>query len=85
MAIGDIATRARTEAGPPPWRTCQVCHALATLPEAEAQALRELLAGRMRYAEIEKALQEDPDAPKLHRDALSRHARGRCDARERLR
>lgn len=85
MAISDIAARASTAAEEAPWRTCQVCHALATLPKAESDALRELLAGKKRYSELEQELQDDPDAPNLQRHALSRHARGTCDARERLR
>lgn len=85
MAISDIAAQARQAPDEAPWRTCQVCHALDTLPTTEAAALREILASRMRYSEIESQLADDPEAPNLHRDALSRHARGNCGARERLR
>jgi hypothetical protein len=83
MAIADIAQRAKSPSVP--WRTCQVCHALTELPETEATALRELLASRIPYTELAAALQADPDAPNLNADVLSRHARGRCEAREKLR
>lgn len=85
MAIADIATSARSASAERPWRTCQVCHALDDLPDVESEALRELLAGKMRYSDIEAELAADSEAPNLHRDALSRHARGRCDAKDRLR
>ena len=82
MAIADIAATSPAV----PWQTCQVCHALDTIPAAEAAALRALLAGTMRYSELSDALAADPDTPlTLHPDALSRHARGRCVAREKLR
>ena len=84
MALADLA--ASREQGIP-WRTCQVCHALANIPASEAKALRKLLADpSVRYRELSDALAADPDTPlTLHYDALSRHARGRCGAGERLR
>ena len=85
MALSDIAKAAKT-ADPLPWRTCAVCHALATIPPAEAEGLRELLRGKLRYSEISDLIADDPDTPlQLDTYALSRHARGGCTARERLR
>lgn len=85
MAIADLAATAR-DTSAPPWRTCHVCHALSTIPEAEADALRELLAGTLRYGDIAAALEDDPDTPlSIEPSQLSRHARGRCSAREKLR
>ena len=85
MAISDIASKVRQADSPPPWRTCQVCHALRTQPPAEAAALRDLLASGERYTDIERWLRDDPESPNLHRDALRRHTRGDCGAREQLR
>jgi hypothetical protein len=85
MALSDIAKAAKT-ADPLPWRTCAVCHALATIPEAEAEGLRDLLRGKLRYSEISDLIAGDPDTPlDIDKDTLSRHARGRCAAREVLR
>lgn len=82
MALSDIAATAPAT----PWRTCAVCHALATIPDAEATALRALLASGMRYTEMSEALEADADTPlTLEPATLSRHARGRCEAREKLR
>jgi hypothetical protein len=85
MAISDIA-QATQNADPLPWRTCGVCHALATIPEAEAEGLRALLRGKLRYSEISDLIADDPDTPlQIDKETLSRHARGGCSARERLR
>jgi len=82
MALSDIAATAPAT----PWRTCAVCHALSTIPDAEAAGLRSLLASGMRYTEMSEALAADDDTPlQLPPDTLSRHARGRCEAREKLR
>jgi len=84
MAIADLASTADT--GKAPWRTCQVCHALATIPASEADGLRKLLASGLRYSQISALIASDPDTPlDLPRDVLSRHARGLCEAREKIR
>ena len=81
-----LASIAERNADGIPWRTCQVCHALASIDPTEADALRSLLRGKMRYSEISTLIRDDPDTPlDLDPDALSRHARGNCSARERLR
>lgn len=83
MAISDIV-RATNEKL---WQKCLVCDALEALPNAEAAALRELLGnGRVRYSDLETDLAADPDYPLvIPAQTLSRHARGNCSARERLR
>jgi hypothetical protein len=85
MSLKSIAQAAQ-DADPLPWRTCKVCHALATIPPAEAEGLRDLLRGKLRYSEISDLIAGDPDTPlQIDKDTLSRHARGRCSAREVLR
>lgn len=83
MTLADIAT---SLAGDLPWQTCAVCHALANMTDEDAATLRRLLADRnVQYAALAGALAADPDSPTIARDALSRHARGLCSAREVLR
>ncbi|GAB3776731.1 hypothetical protein FB382_004380 [Nocardioides ginsengisegetis] len=84
MALSELAATVNAEL---PHRTCQVCHALAGIPTAEAAGLRSLLANPgLKYTAISDMVAADPDTPLLlHPDALSRHARGRCGAREMLR
>ena len=85
MALSDIAA-ALTDPASTPHRTCQVCHLLDGMNDTDAATLRALLADRgVKFTELERELKADPDVPSLHRDALSRHARGLCSAREVLR
>lgn len=81
MAISDLLNRAQTKIvkGPP----CTVCALLADLPEPEAAALRALLSSRIPYSELSKGLLEE--GVDITPGTLSRHARGLCEARERLR
>jgi hypothetical protein len=84
MAIVDIeAATGKVRKGPP----CEVCEALSTLPESESAALRGLLADpTVRYSALSEALLNDPDSSlDINAFTLSRHARGKCAARERLR
>lgn len=85
MALSDIITNPRSELvkGPP----CAVCEALAHLSEADAAALRTLLGNpSWRYQELSDALAADEDTPlSISANTLSRHARGHCAAREKLR
>lgn len=84
MALADIAAKA--QGSPTPHQTCATCHALATLPKSEAKHLRDLLANpKVRYRELADALAADAESPTIPWEALSRHARGHCSARERLR
>lgn len=85
MAISDLAKQAAT--APIKGPSCTVCVALDSLPEAEAAALRQLLANpSWRYSELSERLREDPDTPlDLLPVTLARHAKGRCAAREKLR
>lgn len=85
MAIAHILEQATTDTkkGPP----CAVCDALASLSDTDAAALRGLLANpNVRYQALSDALAADEDTPlDLPAGTLSRHARGRCSAKERLR
>ena len=88
MAISDLAssTPAPVSKGP----DCTVCQALAELPEADAQGLRQMLADkRRRFSEIAELVAADPDTPTWVRNiahgTYRRHARGQCSAREVLR
>lgn len=81
MAIADIKKRTQADA---PWRTCQVCDTLSTLPDAEAAALRSLLGDSgLRYTTLSDEL--GAEGIQISPDTLSRHARGQCGAREKLR
>lgn len=83
MALADIASRMTDEV---PWRTCATCHHLEQMSPDDAKTLRGLLADRsVRFKELALALEEDPDSPTIPWEALSRHARGGCAARENLR
>lgn len=85
MALSDIASTL-TDPESVPWRTCGVCHALDGMSAEDAATLRGLLADRrVKFSDLERALLEDPDSPNIDRQALSRHARGGCQAREVLR
>jgi hypothetical protein len=84
MALSDIAAALKEPSAP--HRTCQVCHLLDGMSVEDAATLRGLLADRgVKFVDLERELKADDDMPSLHRDALSRHARGLCAAREVLR
>lgn len=82
MAISDLPEAPTTLNMPGP--ACTVCRVLADLPDTEATALAALLSNNAwRYQELSDALAaEGHDLPA---QALSRHARGRCAARVKLR
>lgn len=80
MAIADLTNPAKTKKGPP----CSVCETLARLPETEADALRALLSDpAWRYTTLSDELRTE--GIELAPFVLSRHARGGCGAREKLR
>ena len=82
MAISDIATRDKRDNQPGP--SCSVCAVLASLPESEAGALIRLLADpAWRYQTLSDELATE--GIDLNAERLSRHARGRCLARTKLR
>jgi hypothetical protein len=84
MALSDIA--ANLTATDTPWRTCQTCHALNGMTDQDAATFRALLADRtLRFTVLADALRDDPTAPTVSRDSLSRHANGQCAANEKLR
>ena len=86
MAISDLTARLNPAT---PWQTCATCDFLAHISDNEAAELRALLANKgARYSEIADGLATDPDyayRSTPDRQALSRHARGTCSAREKLR
>lgn len=82
MAIADIRKRA-TE-NPTRWQTCSTCELLDALDDSEARELRALLADKsVRYQWLADQLAMDGHA--IDWQPLSRHARGICSAREKLR
>ena len=84
MALSDIETK--LVADEVPWRTCAVCHHIEQRGDEWANALRRLLANRaIKFKELARELAEDPDEPDIPWEALSRHARGGCSAKEHLR
>ncbi|GAB3863434.1 hypothetical protein GCM10028801_31050 [Nocardioides maradonensis] len=75
-------TAPSTKKGP----RCTVCVALGALPKADAQVLRDWMADpSWTFPAIADEVADDPDTPTLSVSAISRHARGQCGARERLR
>lgn len=83
MALADIEAEL-TEGIP--HRTCAVCHYLAERDDAWGERLRRLLANKgIRFKDLAASLESDPDEPTITWEALSRHARAGCTARERLR
>lgn len=82
MAISDIHTT--TPAGFLRGPLCYVCNSLASLPQTEADALRGLLADpAWRYQELSDRLAAE--GLELSANSLSRHARGRCAAKAKMR
>ena len=83
MALADVAA---TLKGGLPHRTCATCHALADMSDEDVATFRALLADKsVRFKALAAALEADDEVPSVPADALSRHARGDCAARERLR
>lgn len=83
MALSDIADTLATGL---PHQTCGTCHALAQMSEADAHTLRGLLADRsVRFKDLADEMRKDEDTPTVEWQALSRHARGGCSAKEQLR
>lgn len=81
MGILDITEQTKQRKGPP----CSVCETLERLAGPEAMALRSLLEDpTWRYTELSVELREKADLD-LAPFVLSRHARGACAAREKLR
>ena len=85
MAISDIrkgsTPRRRRET---PWQPCATCALLADITPAEAKHIRALLADpEVRYSWLAEQLEER--GKPVDWQALSRHARGICSAREKLR
>jgi hypothetical protein len=84
MALSDVASKFTDS--DIPWRTCGVCHALENMSDGEAATLRDLLGNKaIKFKDLAAALEADPDTPAIPWETLSRHARGGCAARERLR
>ncbi len=83
MALSDIEAELVTDT---PWRTCSVCHQMSERGEEWSARLRRMLANRgIKFRVLAAKLKADPDEPEIPWEALSRHARGDCAAREILR
>lgn len=83
MAIANLSPSDKTRKGP----QCEVCKTLARLAPAEAKALTAHLSNpEWRFTELSDALFEDSGGKlSLPEYSLSRHARGQCSARTKLR
>jgi len=81
MGIADLVISAeKVRKGPP----CTVCEALKRIEPEDAEALIRLLSDPdVRYSELSDALAGE--GLDLSAGTLSRHARGRCEARTKLR
>ena len=82
MSLADVAKTGpvRTEKGP----TCTVCLLSASLPNGEAAALAQMLADpEWRYTAIADAL--TAEGHPVYDGSISRHVRGQCGARTKLR
>ena len=82
MSLVEVAKQGpgTIEKGP----TCTACQLVASLPDSEAGALRQMLADPMwRYSAISTALQNEGHL--IAEQTLARHARGLCSARTKLR
>lgn len=82
MSLADVAKQGpvRVEKGP----TCSVCLLATTLPKAEAAALAQMLGDpEWRYTSIADAL--NAEGHSIYDGAVSRHVRGQCGARTKLR
>lgn len=83
MALTDIAANLASGI---PHQTCGTCHALAQMSDEDGATLRRLLADRgVKFKALAASMEADPETPTVEWAALSRHARGECSARERLR
>ena len=83
MALSDIEAELTNGI---PWRTCAVCHHLAERDAEWGARFRRLLGNKsIKFKDLEAKLAADPDEPTIAWDALSRHARAGCSAKERLR
>ena len=82
MAISDLTSARPGQLSKGP--TCGVCILLAELDDTEASALRSLLSHKgWRYTELSDRLADE--GYNLAPFTLARHARGQCQAREKLR
>lgn len=87
MSLAALATRQPAVADAP-HKTCHACWVLRHLDETDpdyAEVLYGAIANpHVRYSEIEAALQAERGI-ELTAYTISRHARGKCDARTRVR
>jgi hypothetical protein len=83
MALVDIEAELIDDT---PWRTCSVCHHLSLRDDEWAASLRRLLANpAVKFRHLASKMAQDPDEPTIPWEALSRHARAGCSAKEHLR
>ena len=82
MPLSDIDARRAESAAT--WQTCATCALLHALPDKEAAVLVDLLSDvTVRYSWLADELHREGHA--IDWQALSRHARGRCAAKAKLR
>ena len=83
MGIADlVVSTSKVRKGPP----CSVCEALTRLDVAEQEALVRLLSDpTVRYTELSASLGQPDIGLDLSAGTLSRHARGKCEARTKMR
>lgn len=83
MALAEIESALTSDI---PWRTCSVCHHLGERDAEWGAALRRMLSNKgIKFRELAARMAADPDEPTIPWDALSRHARAGCSAKEHLR
>jgi hypothetical protein len=83
VALADIEAELVSDV---PWRTCAVCHYMSERDEEWAARLRRMLSNEgIKFRDLANKMAKDPEEPSIPWEALSRHARGQCSAREQLR
>lgn len=83
MAMDDVAA---TLTSGIPHQTCGACYALSQMSNKDAAKLRALLSDkRVKMKPLAAAMCSDPETPDVEWQALARHARGGCSAKENLR
>lgn len=87
MAIAEITRKIQSDKGTVKGPPCTVCAFISSLTDKEAAALNELLSDpAVRYSTLAESISDDPDYDvRFDAGTISRHVRGRCSARQKLR